>query len=140
MRAAVRSLGLPAAPVAEVFGSAAAPSPWAWYAATPVGSWEFSLRNRVQIDPDSGTAKKDHLVLGEQAWAAQARFEVVQAGALPADRADTHVLVLRCAATAVHSLGAWRRRGLGWVGITPEDGPVSAEDVAKLLVLTGGGR
>jgi len=50
------------------------------------------------------------------------------------------VLVLRCAAAGVHGLGAWRRRGLGWVGITPDDAKVSAVDVQRLLALTGSAR
>jgi hypothetical protein len=48
-----------------------------------------------------------------------------------------HVLVLRCAAGGVHGLGAWRRRGLGWVGVTPDDGEISAAEVQRLLALAG---
>jgi hypothetical protein len=76
-------------------------------------------------------------VLGEQAWAPAARFQISRVGMLDA-RALTeadHVLVLRCAAAAVHGLGAWRRRGLGWVGITPDDGDICAADVRRLLAL-----
>jgi hypothetical protein len=139
MRAAAADiLGLGLAGVGEVFGSPAGPSPWSWSAAQPLGDWEFSYRNRVTIDPVSRSALKDHLVLGEQAWAARARFEVSRAGPMTQDAADRHVLVLRCAAAAVHGLGSWRRRGLGWVGIVPDGGPVSAEDVAAMLSLAGG--
>jgi hypothetical protein len=46
------------------------------------------------------------------------------------------VLVLRCAAAAVHGLGSWRRRGLGWVGITPDE-PVTAAQAARILELAG---
>jgi len=132
--------------VQEVFGSAKTPSPWSWSSATPSGQegqgWSISRRHRVAIDPDRHSALKDHLVLGEQAWAPAARFQVSRVGMLDAAALaeDDHVLVLRCAAAGVHGLGAWRRRGLGWVGITPDDAKVSAVDVQRLLALTGSAR
>jgi hypothetical protein len=132
--------------VREVFGSPRAPSPWSWSSAIPDGrpeqGWSITRRHRVTIDPDTHSAVKDHLVLGEQAWAPGARFQISRVGLLEAGalaEAD-HALVLRCAAAAVHGLGAWRRRGLGWVGITPDDGTVSAADVGRLLALGGGAR
>jgi hypothetical protein len=132
--------------VGQVFGSSRAPSPWSWSSATLDGQaeqrWSISRRHRVAIDPDRHSALKDQLVLGEQAWAPAARFQVSRMGLLDADalaEAD-HVLVLRCTAAAVHGLGAWRRRGLGWVGITPDDGEVSAAEVERLLALSGGAR
>lgn len=141
MRAAAADLlGLRPGDVGEVFGSPGSPSPWSWSSAHPGEDWEFSYRNRVTIDPAKGSALKDHLVLGEQAWAGQARFEVTGVGALPRDAADRHVLILRCTAAAVHGLGSWRRRGLGWVGIVPDGGPVSAGEAAAVLSLAGGPR
>jgi hypothetical protein len=141
--AAVELLGAGHPAVGEVFGSHHAPSPWAWSSAVPTASWEFGERHRVAIDEVTHSARKEALVLGEQAWTPTARFEVVRAGMIvPGSRAeedaeDEHVLVLRCAAAGVHGLGAWRRRGLGWVGITPDDGPVTAEDVSRLLSIRG---
>jgi len=132
--------------VREVFGSPRAPSPWSWSSAVPAGpagqGWSITRRHRVTIDPGTHSALKDHLVLGEQAWAPAGRFQISRVGLLDAGAlAETdHVLVLRCAAAAVHGLGAWRRRGLGWVGITPDDGTVSAADVGRLLTLTEGAR
>jgi hypothetical protein len=132
--------------VQEVFGSTRTPSPWSWSSATLDGQaeqrWDISRRHRVAIDPDKHSALKDQLVLGEQAWAPAARFEISRAGILEVGTLaeDDHVLILRCAAAGVHGLGAWRRRGLGWVGITPDDGPVSAADVQRLLALAGAAR
>jgi hypothetical protein len=147
MRAAAVSLLGQASAVREVFGSHRKPSPWSWSSAAPGGQapadgWTVSRRHRVTIDPGTHSARKDHLVLGEQAWTPAARFEVSRMGLLdPAALPEAdHVLVLRCAAAGVHGLGAWRRRGLGWVGITPEDGPVSPADVQRLLTLAGGTR
>jgi hypothetical protein len=146
MRAAATGLLGQSRAGAEVFGTTRTPSPWSWSSATLDGQaeqrWDISLRHRVAIDPDKHSALKDQLVLGEQAWAPTARFEISRAGILDAQTLaeDDHVLILRCAAAAVHGLGAWRRRGLGWVGITPDDGPVSAADVQRLLALAGASR
>jgi hypothetical protein len=131
--------------VAEVFGSARAPSPWSWSSATvdeaSGQTWTISRRHRVTIDPDTHSARKDHLVLGEQAWAPTAGFQVARVGLLNGTLAeDEHVLILRCAAAAVHGLGAWRRRGLGWVGIIPKNDTISAYDVRRLLMLRRGVR
>jgi hypothetical protein len=76
-------------------------------------------------------------VLGEQAWVSQARFQVQKTNAIDESALAEHILVLRCSASAVHGLGSWRRRGLGWVGIASDDHPVSEADVAELLSMTG---
>jgi CRISPR/Cas system CSM-associated protein Csm3 (group 7 of RAMP superfamily) len=129
--------------IREVFGTTAKASPWAWSPAKPPDrDWQkgdLSLRHRVKIDGETSSALKDHLVLGEQAWIPAARFEVSRTGFLDAKTLteDDHVLVLRCAAGGVQGLGAWRRRGLGWVGITPEGGRITAADVERLLALAG---
>lgn len=136
MRAAARDLlGVPESLTGQVFGSARSPSPWFWSPAEPDGEWEFSFRHRVAIDQLTHSALKDHLVLGEQAWAPAARFEVTQAGVLDQQAVGRHVLVLRCAASAVHGLGAWRWRGLGWVGVVPDDGPVTEPEIGELMNL-----
>lgn len=135
MRAAARDLlRLPDTTQGEVFGDYVTPSPWSWTSATPAGQgWDIAFRHRVKIDADTGSAAKDHLVRGEQAWAPVARFQVHRVTALDEVTLSRHVLVLRCAACAVHGLGSWRRRGLGWVGITSDDGPVSEADIAELM-------
>lgn len=123
--------------VGEVFGTMRTPSPWSWSSAEPatVGAWHFGSRHRVAIDAGTHSAKKDHLVQAEQAWAEKARFTVTWTGALDPAGAATHILVLRCAAAGVHGLGGWRRRGLGWVGIAPDDSPITAADVRALRVI-----
>ncbi|MBO0803837.1 MAG: hypothetical protein J2P25_12285 [Nocardiopsaceae bacterium] len=138
--------------VDEVFGSAATPSPWAWSAAEVIdprpdtrdekpeirNGWEVTERHRVTIDSGTHSAKKDHLVLGEQVWAEKARFTVSRAGLRSPDGrlgdAD-HERILRCAAAGVHGLGAWRRRGLGWVGFTCDDKSITGDDITAILAI-----
>ncbi|HET9894381.1 MAG TPA: RAMP superfamily CRISPR-associated protein [Streptosporangiaceae bacterium] len=135
MRDAARSLGLPERQIGEVFGSPKTPSPWSWSSAVPVQDWQFGFRHRVAIDNETHSALKDQLVLGEQAWAESATFEVSQTGLIAPQATARQVLLLRCAASAVHGLGSWRRRGLGWVGITPGDGQLTEAEVTELLRL-----
>jgi len=149
--AAVDLLGAVGHPaVLAVFGSPASPSPWSWSSAhadwssspadqPPGKDWKIDRRHRVSIDPQTHTAIKDQLVLGEQAWAPAARFQVTRAGILDPSRLGEpdHILILRCSAAAVHGLGAWRRRGLGWVGVTPDDGKITAAEAGRLQAMAG---
>src|SRR6185312_11704400 len=92
--------------ISAVFGSPRTPSPWAWSHATPLGQsdWTITQRHRVTIDEQTHSAAKDHLVLGEQAWAPQARFAVTRVGMILEDDGlpeNTHTTLLRCAAAGV---------------------------------------
>jgi hypothetical protein len=140
MRFAAREmLGAKHPAVGEVFGSPRWPSPWAWASDAPeLKPDDITQRHRVCIDPGRHAAAKEALVLGEQAWLPTARFTVSRVG--PPDPEgvltdDEHVLILRCAAAGVHGLGAWRRRGLGWVGVTQDGQSVTSEDITSLLAI-----
>src|SRR5260370_7233259 len=78
MRAADADLLGPASDaVFQVFGSRRNASPWAWSSAQPgEPGWVFSFRHRVQIDTDRHSARKDHLVLGEQACPHQPPLQI----------------------------------------------------------------
>ncbi len=134
MRAAARDvLGLSTAQIGGVFGDAVRPCVWSWSSATPEREgWTFMIRHRVQIDEQTHAATKDHIVAAEQAWTPQARFQVWLRGALTPGEEAVHSRVLRATGAAVHGLGGWRRRGLGWVGIRPDE-PVTDEDLAALV-------
>jgi hypothetical protein len=144
MRAAAgQLLGDPDHPaISQVFGSPRTPSPWSWSHATPGQAateqpWPPPVRrHRVAIDERTHSAKKDQLVLAEQIWVPTAHFTITRAGAVhEINKESTHVTLLRCAAAGVHALGGWRRRGLGWVGITPAGTPVTTDDIAVIHAL-----
>lgn len=120
MRAAAsRILSLSQDDAHEVFGSVAQPCPWSW---DPVRFTEqpgTGVRYRVAIDPETGTALRDHIQMAEVHLSnANAEFSITQTGLIRDDRLEHHRLILTCAARAVHSLGSQRRRGLGWVTVT----------------------
>jgi CRISPR/Cas system CSM-associated protein Csm3 (group 7 of RAMP superfamily) len=136
MRACAREL-LPGARglVDAVFGTAAEPSPWHWepvvFATTP----QPHTRARVKIDPVTGTAADGHLMFGEELWATTGRFRVTGPGHwIHPHPEEDHRTVLVCAAAGVKSLGADRRRGLGWVSLVP-DAPIDAACAQRLLDL-----
>ena len=148
MRAAAgQLLGDPDHPaIGEVFGSPRTPSPWSWSHATPEQAtqeqaapkqpWPQPIRrHRVAIDEQTHSAKKDQLVLAEQIWVPTASFTITRLGAIQESTEGTHIALLRCAAAGVHGLGGWRRRGLGWVGITPADTAVTTDDIKVIQTL-----
>lgn len=152
MRAVAGELsGLGALPpdlVDEVFGRAGGPaSPWVWTPAMPSqGPWQVEVKHRVAIDADTGTAIQDHLVRGEQVWAPRGTFQILQArpaahlaGSAAAERLDRHEALLRTCARGLHGLGAWRRRGLGRVGLTIDGEDHTRSAAAADLNLARGG-
>jgi hypothetical protein len=127
--------------IGQVFGEPRTPCPWSWSHGVPESPESASQpwpdperRHRVAIDDRTHSAKKDQLVLAEQLWVPAARFTISKVTAIDGDE-RTHQVLLRCAAAGVHALGAWRRRGLGWVGITPDDQPVGEDDIALIQAL-----
>jgi hypothetical protein len=147
MRASAELL-LPHRPhvVEAVFGTPRRSSPWNWSPArfgriteddgfhTAHDAWQILPRARVSLHPDTGAARTDHLVLGEEVHATTASFSVDRHGPLPTgpggepwqglDEAD-HLVVLACAAAGMHELGSSRRRGLGWINCTPTEPTIS---------------
>ncbi|MEU3136982.1 RAMP superfamily CRISPR-associated protein [Streptomyces sp. NPDC006854] len=148
--------------VEAVFGGPRHPTPWGWEAARfppgprpqspgaphddgqaedrPRGQPVVTTRARVRLDEDTGAALRDHLLYGEEVWAHSAEFTVTQHGPLldtggPRLDRNGHLTVLACAAAGVHSLGADRRRGLGWVHCTPADPRVDEELIRHFTAL-----
>jgi CRISPR/Cas system CSM-associated protein Csm3 (group 7 of RAMP superfamily) len=102
--------------VGEVFGSERLSCPWRWSSAQPETGWARPQPTaRVRIDRETHTSTEDMLSMAEQTGATRAAFSVTQFGHVADPAAHQAVLVI--AAQATRSLGALRRRGLGWVGI-----------------------
>lgn len=119
--------------VAAVFGNAARPCAWHWGDAVPVGGrWAAPLITaRVRIDPTSHTATRDMLALAEETATARAEFVITRMA--PVEDVELHAAVLALAARGTRSLGAARRRGLGWVSITCPDVVLDRAALEQLL-------
>ncbi|MCW2914725.1 MAG: hypothetical protein JWN52_2793 [Actinomycetia bacterium] len=146
MRAAARQL-LPGRPglVDEVFGgkprvqARAQSSPWHWTGAEFGEEPPITTRARVSIDHATGTARRNHLLFGEEVWADTATFEITRRVPLALQDQRVHQVVLAASAAAVHALGADRRRGLGWVTLSPAEPGIDDQLLAELETLRSGG-
>jgi CRISPR/Cas system CSM-associated protein Csm3 (group 7 of RAMP superfamily) len=138
--AAAQLLGLPPGVVERLFGSPSVPSPWAW---TDVDlnsegvSAHVASRVRVAIDSATGTVREGALMHAEELWiGGDPTFRIEQTGEV-AD-ADQDGRLLAAIARAVPSIGASRRRGLGWVSLRPvldvTGTELTAEQAAELVV------
>lgn len=139
MRAtAKRLLGEDATLVGEVFGNTEQPCPWHWGDAVRSvgGPWLRQITARVQIDPVTRTATRDMLALAEETAAARAEFVLTRMA--PVADTGLHAAVLAIAARATRSLGAARRRGLGWVSISCPDVTLDRAAVAAVLARRSG--
>lgn len=138
MRAtAAQLLGEHADIVQQVFGSNRYESPWRWRNAVPEGgSWqEPKAAARVRIDPERHAADPDMLGISQQTGARTATFTISLRGRLAPDALLTHKRVLAISAQATRSLGANRRRGLGWISITCTNHTLDPDDVRAFLAL-----
>ncbi|MGV9976529.1 RAMP superfamily CRISPR-associated protein [Micromonospora wenchangensis] len=141
MRSAARDLlTIPPHLVEAVFGTAWQPSPWSWSDATltsdGVEQLRVRARARIQISEATHTVVDGALAVGEEILAHRAVFTVRCNGPVAAADLARHEAVLTAAARAVTALGADRRRGLGWVSITPLDPAwtaASADHLTDLL-------
>lgn len=120
----------------EVFGTAHTPGKW-WFSDVVFEDGGCSVRtsNRVAMDstkPESGLTEEHHLVFYDQCWAEAATFRIEQLASMEKTELDQHKAVLCAAARSVTNLGAMRRRGHGWVSITPPPiKELSNEDIIK---------
>lgn len=122
--------------ITEVFGGDGqrgrrTSTPWHWGSPVFATEPQIETRSRIVIDGDTGTAAPGAFFLNEEVWASTARMRLSLKQALSATDQARHRTVLSCAAAGVHSLGADRRRGLGWVTIRPEP-PVDESTLSDL--------
>lgn len=129
-------LRLPDNCIDQVYGAGHQPSPWSWSDATIIdpADWQHDRvrrRARVRIDPDTATVADGALAIAEEILVRAATFEITRTGWLPAPRRDRHRQVLLGCARAVTAVGGDRRRGLGWVSVTPST-DTGGDDPAQL--------
>lgn len=121
MRAEVSVLfgGRQADLVGEVFGTARQPSPWHWSDIRADSTADDVVRSgaRIRVDSTSGTAVDGGLFSAEYRWPRTARFAVQRFTALTDEDSERHEVLLWAAALSVHSVGADRNRGYGWVDV-----------------------
>lgn len=119
MRAtAEKLLGAKAPIIGEVFGSDRHPCLWHWSDACPLGKWaDPVVAARVEID-ETHTAARDMLALAEETYAPRATFRITATARMEPEQLELHGIVLAVAGQATRSLGAARRRGLGWISVS----------------------
>lgn len=118
--------------VGAVFGTSGrrSASPWHWGTVT-FREPEIESRIRIAIDAETNVASSGALARTEEVWANEANFVIRQRTSLDDQERYRHSVILRAAASGVHSLGADRRRGNGWVSIST-DPPLDEDDFALL--------
>jgi CRISPR/Cas system CSM-associated protein Csm3 (group 7 of RAMP superfamily) len=142
-RSAARDLlKFPPAAVEAVFGTERHPSPWSWSDATVAGTGghdpEIRPRARIRIDPETATTATGALAIADEVLAARGAFSIDRTGWIRPGDAGWHETVLLGAGRAVTAVGGDRRRGLGWVTITPADPPWTQARLDAALRLARG--
>ncbi|SDH47679.1 RAMP superfamily CRISPR-associated protein [Pseudonocardia oroxyli] len=135
MRAEATALGLAPTLVDSVFGRGRAQSPWHW-GDVVAGSAEVRVGTRIRKDDESGTAVEGGMFAAEFRWPETATFEIRRFDALSDEDLRRHETVLWASALAVHSVGADRNRGFGWVDLQRVDPP--SEDLASSVLALAG--
>ena len=125
--------------VEAVFGTAWRESPWGWSDAVMTGQASIRPRTRIRIEPDTGTVAKGALLVADEVLAARAEFSIDRIGWVEAGQVSTHETVLLAAARSVTAVGGDRRRGSGWVTVTPVEPPWSEAYLRAGAVLAGTG-
>lgn len=127
--------------ILEVFGSRQPPSgdagsPWHWEdVSLPITSLDIQPRSRVRIDPHTGVAEAEALLVGEEVSATSGGIEIWASGAVPSPRLALHTALLLVSAALVEGLGSDRRAGHGWVRLLPCNIAVERNDWADRLRL-----
>jgi CRISPR/Cas system CSM-associated protein Csm3 (group 7 of RAMP superfamily) len=140
MRSAARDLlRFPGPLVEAVFGAPGRESPWGWSDAALAGDPVIRPRTRIQIGDGTGTVIPGALLVADEVLAVKAEFSVERTGWIaPAERPAQETVVL-AAARAVTAVGANRRRGIGWVTVTPVEPAWRDAHVRAAAALAGTG-
>jgi CRISPR/Cas system CMR subunit Cmr4 (Cas7 group RAMP superfamily) len=130
-------LKFPKAQVDAVFGTPWQESPWGWSDAVLAGGASIRPRTRIRIDPDTSTVVKGALLVADEVLAARAEFSIERIGWITPGDEGAHEVILLAAARAVTAVGGDRRRGSGWVTVTPVEPAWSAEHLRAAAALAG---
>ena len=120
--------------IKEIFGIAEHGGMW-WFSDVEVKNPMFELANRVAMDPDnpdSGRSDEHQLVFFEHCWADEGEFDIEPLVPIDDAKRQQHEAVLQAAAMSVTNIGGMRRRGHGWVDITPEENP-DRQELLKIV-------
>ncbi len=135
-------LQLPKDWVGKVFGTAWQASPWSWSDAhltgTRGGDPQIRSRARIRIEEPSLTVATGALLIADEVLAVRAEFAVDRIGWIEPGDVEAHETVVLAAARAVTAIGGDRRRGLGWVTVTPTEPGWSQVHVRAAIELAHG--
>jgi CRISPR/Cas system CMR subunit Cmr4 (Cas7 group RAMP superfamily) len=131
-------LMLPVSQVEAVFGTAWHESPWGWSDAAMTEEASIRPRARIRIDPGTGTVARGALLVADEVLATRAEFTVDRIGWVPAGQEGVHETILLAAARSVTAVGGDRRRGSGWVTVTPAEPRWSEAHLHAAIALAGG--
>jgi CRISPR/Cas system CMR subunit Cmr4 (Cas7 group RAMP superfamily) len=123
--------------VGAVFGTAWQASPWGWSDAVMTEEASVRPRTRIRIDPGTGTVVRGALLVADEVLAARAEFSVDRISRVDPGEVSVHEAILLAAARSVTAVGAGRRRGTGWVTVTPVDPPWTDAHLRAAVSLTG---
>lgn len=130
-------LRFPLRQVDAAFGTPWQPSPWGWSDATMTEEVQIRPRTRIRIDPATGTVVPGALLVADEVLAARAEFSIDRAGWIEPGQARLHETILLAAARAVTAVGGDRRRGSGWVTVTPVEPQWSDKHLRAAAALAG---
>lgn len=123
--------------VDAVFGAAWQPSPWGWSDAAMTEEATIRPRTRIRIDPATGTVVHGALLVADEVLAGRAEFSIDRTGWIEPAQVGLHEPILLAAARSVTAVGGDRRRGSGWVTVTPVEPPWSQEHLRAAAALAG---
>lgn len=125
--------------VGEVFGASRQPSPWHWNDIRADSTADDLVRSgaRIRVDSKAGAAVDGGLFSAEYRWPRTARFDIQRFTALTDKDRERHEVLLWAAALSVHSVGADRNRGYGWVDVTRVGAEPDETFLAQIASLMG---
>lgn len=124
----------------QAFGTARAPSAWHWSDADISPDPRIQVGARVRLDAEAEAAERGGVFLTEHIWPERATFAVTRMARLEPAEAAEQADVITAAALSVHSIGADRTRGFGWVTVGRLDAVADQDFLDRVMRLAGATR